>query len=914
MVLLGLLTVSMDAREPHQTWDAWRSSEDAMRPTTSCVQGYYQDSPIVFSCGGSGGEQAAKVLVEPGVSTEIGIPKGTSALKVAMQAHGSDGDLDIYDPIAGVWVKDHLRKKGRDHWEGTYKHVHTVLKESHGAPTHEEVVFKGPLPTVLILHLKCFDCKDGAEFTLKYSYGVSGEPNCVRAEPVGCRKYDAFAARETAVQWSRWARKQFPREEEAWMALADGRTIKGAVPSHKWCSLWRAWPAATKQSADCKAVLKLISGSNSQTIVTRADFNWAYGLDQIATFSSRCCSQVRMAYTDEASAWESLKAKPLQVMAGLCNVDGQEEVSTRSWSAFMDVNHDPGMQVEEFHSCWMSAEECPRYTYYRTQVVLFHCRPEQGHATILLSPGEREQVAEVPEGLKHLKIGVEASAGHFDMTLRDAQATATKFTVKADSAPSEDDDIFQSARIRWSSSRNRSDSGRLWKEMVTFKDDTPAPMMLEVISHRQPGTKAKVSFSYDGFGECPSSPEADEPDVPVGCAFYNAREGVPLSCLRFSSFVQQAHPDADTFWKSLQENGVEQMAAGPGVPFFMWRSLWTSWNHGEQAKQWQECFHWYDIDHDGILSAPEAKTLYGLSRTNAVTAGYCGSLCHTYPNHKALWATWSDGAMTVAPHRWAMLWNGEKLQASSQDSFYYMDKDGDGSIDHEEFQACYQLGGCKRNWPLIGGLLAGGAAVSAAATAAGVAFTHTHWHQLPDRVEGEVAGTTREPPSVAARVVGPAAYTPEPSFRVVAKGGNGASFSGSGGWIWMVVAVMAACVLIVAIVQAVMPFFVRKMTRPTRRTESHSTVGAPSGWMQQQSPQDSLAAVSGNRNRLVSNSVSPGLAPQAVSGAPLYPVATVPAPVASVPTVALRPIQPPPASALSSVVAPHGQHVNGLDR
>jgi len=234
VVALGLVAVRVTSLEPIERWSDWtgRPAEPDFTPTTSCPVGYYQDAPIVFNCAGSGGEHEIKVLLTP--NQEIGIPKGTSDLKVSVQADAFDGDLDIYDPIAGVWVKDHLTRQGL-RWEGTYKHVQTYLETTKGMPTKEEVHFQGPLPTVLILHLKSYNAPaTGAEFRIKYSYGASAESDCVKTAAVGCRNYDEFATRETTLQWSRWASEQYPSSGAAWTALASGHAIGDIVPAHRW--------------------------------------------------------------------------------------------------------------------------------------------------------------------------------------------------------------------------------------------------------------------------------------------------------------------------------------------------------------------------------------------------------------------------------------------------------------------------------------------------------------------------------------------------------------------------------------------------------------------------------------------------------------------------------------------------------
>jgi len=507
----------------------------------------------------------------------------------------------------------------------------------------------------------------------------------------------------------------------------------------------------------------------------------------------------------------------------------------------------------------------------------------------------------VPEGLVDLQLGVEAALGSkLDIVLRDAQAASNTYTVRAGSVKHKDP--FQGTTLL---SRGSNTTYKL-QESIAFQDDTPTPLMLGLTGDGWGQMEVKVNFSYDGFRECPSSPESDEPDVPVGCAFYNAREGIPQACLEFSDFLQQEHPDEESFWRSVHDGHVQKTAVGEGIPFFMWRSLWTSWPGGAARRSWQECFHWFDTNHDGYLMAREVEQLYGYSRTNAVTAGYCGALCHTYPNQKALWAAWSDGALTIAPHRWALLWNAGKPQVNALEAFHYMDKDGSGAIDHEEFQVCYNLGSCKHNWPLIGGLLSGaGAAVGAAASAAGSALTSKQWLHTADRNQddGFLLVHTDDIHDDDFR-------TRNADLQAVARQGDPGP-SGVAAWIWIIVSVMGGCILIVCVGLSLVPFFVRKQTRPTRPIHGPtSSSTSPPAWMQQMpshaSPPEP-AATEPSTEPAWGNYTSEPLSPLPLQAAvPVVEQMPVQPPEAT--TTVLRPIQPPPPSTLPSVqplTAPH---------
>jgi Ca2+-binding EF-hand superfamily protein len=191
--------------------------------------------------------------------------------------------------------------------------------------------------------------------------------------------------------------------------------------------------------------------------------------------------------------------------------------------------------------------------------------------------------------------------------------------------------------------------------------------------------------------------------------------------VEFSSFLELKQPDAKGLVDYLNQGGrMQSTAIGPGVPFHVWPEIWAEWPDKEKhGEAWQECFHWFDASHDGLLDKNELESAFSLSRTSNIVGKFCSALCKTFPNEDALWATWANGAKSVLSARFDFLWNRESQYATSgisaSQAFSYIDKDGNGAIFKDEFKSCYDAGNCGKPLPLIGGILNGGLGPGSAA-------------------------------------------------------------------------------------------------------------------------------------------------------------------------------------------------------
>merc|ERR1740130_1114943 len=128
-------------------------------PAPMCPAHHYQDAPVVFKCQGSGpGVIYTRVLIEGfRERMDFGIPRSVSHLSFTLTASNFDGDLIIYDPVAGVWLKDHLIQEQSGSWEGSYKGMHVYMQGTNGKPTHEKVVLSGTsIPTPLRMSVQSY--------------------------------------------------------------------------------------------------------------------------------------------------------------------------------------------------------------------------------------------------------------------------------------------------------------------------------------------------------------------------------------------------------------------------------------------------------------------------------------------------------------------------------------------------------------------------------------------------------------------------------------------------------------------------------------------------------------------------------------------------------------------------------------
>lgn len=158
----------------------------------------------------------------------------------------------------------------------------------------------------------------------------------------------------------------------------------------------------------------------------------------------------------------------------------------------------------------------------------------------------------------------------------------------------------------------------------------------------------------------------------------------------------------------IESNNMQTTTLGKGVPFHLWPSVWADWPGKNSAGQvWQECFHWADGNHDGLVVESELEQCFLLSRTHDTVENFCASLCGKFPNEDALWTAWANGAETLVAGRWDSLWDSADKAVNSAHSFRYLDKDGNGGVTKTEFKSCYSVGNCGQSLPLIGNILRG---------------------------------------------------------------------------------------------------------------------------------------------------------------------------------------------------------------
>lgn len=178
---------------------------------------------------------------------------------------------------------------------------------------------------------------------------------------------------------------------------------------------------------------------------------------------------------------------------------------------------------------------------------------------------------------------------------------------------------------------------------------------------------------------------------------------------------------------------------------------------------------------------------------------FCEDLCHTFPNEKALWATWANGAETILAGRWESLWqNGAHVHTegvSPEDSFRYVDKDGNGAVTKTEFKACYNTGNCGPSWPTIGQILAGAGA-----------------HGANHRV--------KESPKSATQVKIPVAAQAAPIDKRAAPAGSSGSSGSMPFWVLPLI-IIVLIVLGLVVAMAVAPFFFRSH----KKRSSISSIG-----------------------------------------------------------------------------------------
>jgi len=279
---------------------------------------YYQAQPILFACDGSGGDREhniVKVHIEAHTThTIITVPRDTMNFMLSLSGDGS-ADITLVDPLRdNNVVPQKLKNLGGGEFVGLYQGSDIRYEASAGAPTNEKLTFTGQRTRGdLSLRITNHEAAD-VDYTLGFyyfPYDGRGRQCEQGGEPLGCESYHRDDARDAAVNWGRWLRDKYGDESTAWAQVMQPLTLNNnlAVPFHRWCHAWNAWPQAHTAGVSCDAAYKYITAGGleeNMMNVYKDHMSWAMRLPSVSTYDTHCCATLISDYSDSNSAYVAL--------------------------------------------------------------------------------------------------------------------------------------------------------------------------------------------------------------------------------------------------------------------------------------------------------------------------------------------------------------------------------------------------------------------------------------------------------------------------------------------------------------------------------------------------------------------------------------------------------------------------------
>jgi len=337
------------------------------------VKGYFQSTPFIFSCDGSGGDRdsnTAEVYMESRSSKEIvRIPEGTLDFVVSLDGD-AEADLVVLDGSDNV-VPHKMHSVGNNQsnqWLGHYKGMDLSYSANTGIPTKGKLSFSGSATPELSLRLVSHS-KTPSSFRIGYYYFPYADahgPQCRQGgAPVGCKKYHEVSVRKAVVDWAKWLLTRYAHADTAWAKLMIPLAAGPVVPYHHWCSAWNAWPAASSSPAECMAAYKFVTNGGLEahaTKISEEQFLWAFSLPAIASFDSQCCGKLRASFKHGNIAWDHIKkvqgkyslTSPLQGLMKVCE-SVRSPPKSQDYALFLDADGDRpvgDILAEDIGHCW----------------------------------------------------------------------------------------------------------------------------------------------------------------------------------------------------------------------------------------------------------------------------------------------------------------------------------------------------------------------------------------------------------------------------------------------------------------------------------------------------------------------------------------------------------------------------------
>jgi len=347
------------------------------------VKDYFQETPFIFSCGGSAGDRSTNIAkvhlkgTSDGFQDVITIPAGTVSFELSVDGSSSAEIhvIDIDDGSVNV-VPDKLTKN-EIAYSGSYKGVDiTYIGASSSAPTTEKLTFSGSSPTPkLVVRVKS-SATSSQDFSLGFyyfQYGTTAVQCQKGGAPVGCTSFDQFAAQVAASDWVKWLRTSHSTAASSWQSILDsentGRTTKlTSVPSYLWCKVFATWPDSSSSKAPCGGVYKFVSGGGMEASIaelSQDQFEWVWKAPELEDFDRKCCAVLTAAHSSASSAWTAVQSvqlqyqfdTPIQALLQICQSAGTAPNET-DYVKFLDGDADRplgGFVSDDLAHCWLAA-------------------------------------------------------------------------------------------------------------------------------------------------------------------------------------------------------------------------------------------------------------------------------------------------------------------------------------------------------------------------------------------------------------------------------------------------------------------------------------------------------------------------------------------------------------------------------
>lgn len=331
---------------------------------------------------------------------------------------------------------------------------------------------------------------------------------------------------------------------------------------------------------------------------------------------------------------------------------------------------------------FQSTAHCPT-GFYRAAPVVFGC-DHHNHNDVQVLLSTEPLRMQVPKGVRGFHMKLQAPSGA-SISIEDPSTSSELASTTANDAS-----------VKW-----QGVNLRLQQNPPQARLEGVLPKNVEVVlkafagGQKQP---AKMEYSFEDFQGCKP--------VPVGCSPFERAQARDL-VVQWSRWASNGFGDAESAWETLCTPHADISAKA--VAYGLWNAIWSQWPAAAgQFLDWQVAFKYIDQSagspEDGYIDKTDFATAFRLAAVKDDVFLWCQNLRAVHKSPKEAWVSIGDtddetyGGIvygTWATRAW------KKQQNLVEDSFAYIDQDGDNVISAKEFAAVYWS--CNASGPVLPG-------------------------------------------------------------------------------------------------------------------------------------------------------------------------------------------------------------------